>query len=112
MVPFRSPLAARRLILLLAAHLLAQFAARAADTNAVLDGWVAAQKSVRNISADLTQTRTLKTLVQPLIAHGHLWFEPPNQFHWELGHPPSTVALRNGDDMYVIYPRLKRAEHY
>jgi outer membrane lipoprotein-sorting protein len=86
--------------------------ARAADTDAVLDAWFAAQTKVRSISADFTQTRTLKTLVQPLVATGHLWFAPPNQFRWELGQPAQTIALRHGDDMYVVYPRLKRAEHY
>jgi len=85
---------------------------QATDTNAVLDGWFAAQSSVHSIAADFVQTRTLKTLVQPLKSSGRLWFEPPNQFRWELGHPAQTIALRNGDDMYVIYPRLKRAEHY
>ena len=85
---------------------------RAADTNAVLESWFAAQASVRSLSADFVQTRTLKTLVQPLTAHGHLWFAPPNQFRWELGHPPQTIALRHAYEMFVIYPRLKRAEHY
>ncbi len=39
---------------------------RAADTNAVLDAWFAAQANVHTLSADFVQTRTLKTLVQPL----------------------------------------------
>jgi outer membrane lipoprotein-sorting protein len=85
---------------------------RAAETNAVLDGWFAAQAQVRSLSADFVQTRTLKTVVQPLVAQGHLWFAPPNQFRWELGRPAQTIALRHADDMFVIYPRLKRAEHY
>jgi outer membrane lipoprotein-sorting protein len=85
---------------------------RAADTNAVLQGWFAAPAGVRSLSADFVQTRTLKTLVQPLTAVGHLWFAPPNQFRWELGRPPQTIALRHADEMFVIYPRLKRAEHY
>jgi outer membrane lipoprotein-sorting protein len=84
----------------------------AADTNAVLDAWFAAQANVHSLSADFVQTRTLKTLVQPLTATGHLWFAPPNQFRWELGHPAQTIALRHADEMFVIYPRLKRAEHY
>ena len=83
-----------------------------ADTNAVLDAWFAAQRNIHSISADLTQTRTLKTLVQPLVASGHLWFSPPAQFRWELGRPPQTIAVRHADEMFVIYPRLKRAEHY
>lgn len=85
---------------------------RAADTNAVLEAWFAAQAAVHSLSADFVQTRTLKTLVQPLTAAGHLWFAPPNQFRWELGQPPQTIALRHADEMFVIYPRLKRAEHY
>jgi outer membrane lipoprotein-sorting protein len=111
MVSFRSHLAARLsfaagFVFLTCAGL------RAQDTNAVLDHWFAAQAGVRSMSADFVQTRTLKTLVQPLKADGRLWFEPPNQFRWELGKPARTIALRHGDDMYVIYPRLKRAEHY
>jgi outer membrane lipoprotein carrier protein len=85
---------------------------RAADTNAVLEGWFAAQAAVHTLSADFVQTRSLKTLVQPLTATGRLWFAPPNQFRWELGRPAQTIALRRADEMFVIYPRLKRAEHY
>ena len=91
---------------------LAPAALRAADTNAVLDAWFAAQANVHTLSADFVKTRTLKTLVQPLVATGHLWFSPPNRFRWELGRPVQTIALRQADEMFVIYPRLKRAEHY
>ena len=117
MVSFCSHLAARRLrgvraIGVAILCILASANLRAADTNAVLDAWFAAQAKVQSISADFVQTRTLKTLVQPLTAAGHLWFAPPNQFRWELGRPAQTIALRHADDMFVIYPRLKRAEHY
>jgi len=91
---------------------LAPAALSATDTNAVLDAWFAAQANVHSLSADFVQTRTLKTLVQPLVATGHLWFSAPNQFRWELGQPAQTIALRHADEMFVIYPRLKRAEHY
>jgi len=102
----------RRAILVAALCGLATATVRAADTNAVLDAWFAAQAQVHTLSADFVQTRTLKTVVQPLVAEGHLWFTPPNQFRWELGRPAQTIALRHADDMFVIYPRLKRAEHY
>lgn len=84
----------------------------AADTNAVLTGWLAAQADLHTWSADFTQTRMLKALTQPLVATGHIAFATPNNFRWELGQPAKTIALRNGDEMFVIYPRLKRAEHY
>ena len=74
--------------------------------------WFAAQKNVHTWSADFVQTRTLKTLTQPLVANGHISFAVPNDFRWELGRPAQTIALRHGDEMFVIYPRLKRAEHY
>jgi outer membrane lipoprotein-sorting protein len=51
-------------------------------------------------------------LTQPLVAKGHIDFAMPNDFRWELGRPAQTVALRHGDEMFVIYPRLKRAERY
>jgi outer membrane lipoprotein-sorting protein len=85
---------------------------RADETNSVLDSWFAAQKNVHAWSADFVQTRTLKTLTQPLTARGRIYFSAPNDFRWELGQPAQTIALRHGDEMFVIYPRLKRAERY
>ena len=86
--------------------------ARANETNSVLDAWFAAQKNVHTWSADFVQTRALKTLTQPLVAKGRIFFAAPNDFRWELGQPAKTIALRHGDEMFVIYPRLKRAERY
>src|SRR5271154_1765364 len=85
---------------------------RAAETNYVLDAWFAAQKNLHTWSADFTQTRALKTLTQPLVAKGRIAFAMPNDFRWELGQPAQTIALRHGDELFVIYPRLKRAERY
>ncbi len=85
---------------------------RAADTGSVLNSWFAAQQKVQTWSADFTQTRALKSLTQPLIGHGHVSFAMPDDFRWELGNPPQTIAIRHGDQMYVIYPHLKRAELY
>lgn len=111
----RSRLASRlqvRCGLLVVSLLLSVFAARATDTNAVLNGWLTAQTNLQSWSADFTQTRTLKVLTRPLLATGHLWFAPPNRFRWELQSPSQTIALRDADEMWVIYPKLKRAERY
>jgi outer membrane lipoprotein-sorting protein len=85
---------------------------RAADTDSVLNSWFAAQQKVQTWSADLVQTRSLKSLTQPLIGHGHVSFSMPDDFRWELGNPPQTMAIRHDDQMYVVYPHLKRAELY
>jgi outer membrane lipoprotein-sorting protein len=101
-----------RFLLFAACLLFAAQTGFATDTNAVLDSWFVAQKGLRSWSADFVQTRMLKTLTQPLKASGHVDFQMPDQFRWEIGNPPRTIALRQGDEMFVIYPRLKRAERY
>ena len=83
-----------------------------ADTNAILNNWLSAQKGLQTWQADFVQTRMLKTLTQPLVATGHIWFATPNRFRWELRWPSQTIALRDAEQMWVIYPRLKRAERY
>ena len=87
-------------------------AAHAADTNAVLNGWLSSQTNLQTWTADFVQTRTFRTLTQPLVATGHVWFATPNRFRWELGSPAQTIALRLADEMFVIYPMLRRAERY
>lgn len=84
----------------------------AADTNAVLNRWLSAQTNLQTWTSDFIQTRTFRTLTQPLTANGHIWFGAPNRFRWELGSPARTIAVRNADEMFVIYPRLNRAEKY
>jgi len=86
--------------------------AKAADTNAVINGWLAAQTNLSTWQADFVQTRTLRALTQPLMATGQVWFARPNQFRWELGSPAQTLAVRRADELFVIYPLLKRAERY
>jgi outer membrane lipoprotein-sorting protein len=85
---------------------------RAADTNAFLESWLAAQASLKTWSADCVQTRALPTLTTPLVATGKVWFAAPDRFRLELGQPVRTIALRRGDTLWIIYPKLKRAERY
>ncbi len=101
-----------KLVLSIASLCAVSLHTRAAETNEVVNAWLDQQKDLRSWSADFTQTRFLKTLVHPLVSSGHLWFAPPNRFRWELGSPAQTIALRNGDTMFLIYPQLKRAERY
>jgi outer membrane lipoprotein-sorting protein len=85
--------------------------ASAADQKDLFARWFAAQTNLQSWSANFTQTRTLKVLSQPLVASGRVWVQP-NRFRWELGEPPQTIALREPDELVIIYPRLKRAEKY
>ena len=63
-------------------------------------------------SADLVQTRSLKTFNQPFTNHGGVWFAPPDRFRWELGAPAATLAVRQPAQLLVLYPKLHRAERY
>src|SRR6266478_1010237 len=68
--------------------------AEAVAADALLTAWFNAQTNVQSWSAEVIQTRSLKTLTQPLIAHGRVWFAAPNRFRWEIGTPAKTIAVR------------------
>ena len=97
--------------LLLTFLLLGSANAATLDQSAVVNGWLARQTNVQTWAADFTQTRTLKSLRQPLVSTGQVWFAAPHNFRWELAGQ-QTIAIRQGDSMTVAYPRLKRAERY
>jgi outer membrane lipoprotein-sorting protein len=103
---------AAALVVGLAVLFCGRFTAKAGEASPLLRSWFAAQTNLQTWSADLTQTRSLKALAQPLTARGHVWFAAPNRFRWELTSPSSTIAVREPEQMLVIYPQLKRAERY
>ncbi len=88
------------------------FSAIAADRNAFILNWLAGHRVLKTWTAEFTQTRYLKTLKQPLRSQGHLVFAAPNNFRWQLGDPAQTIAIRDSNEMTVVYPKLKRAEKY
>jgi outer membrane lipoprotein-sorting protein len=98
-----------KLPVLALAFVLSGVSVRSAD---VLDQWIAAQANLHTWSADIVETRAFKTLAQPLVAKGKVWVAVPDRFRWELGQPPQTIALRQPDELTIIYPKLKRAEEY
>jgi outer membrane lipoprotein-sorting protein len=86
--------------------------AQEAGPQAVLDKWLESQAQIQTWSADVLQTRTLKTLTRPLVARGRVWFAQPNNFRWQLGEPPRTVAVGSETELVILYPRLQRGERY
>lgn len=92
--------------------LLAGFAARAGEPAPMLESWFSAQTNLHSFTADVIQTRTLKVLSHPLVSPGKVWVILPNRFRWEIGQPAQTIALRQPDTLFLIYPKLKRAEKY
>lgn len=78
----------------------------------VLSTWLDAHANLKTWSADLVQTRHLAALSHPLISTGRVYYSQPGLFRWELGQPPETIALRSTNELLLVYPGLKRAEHY
>lgn len=90
---------------------LAGISARGEQTSAeVLDRWIAQQAKIRSLSADFTQTRALRVLRNPVAAKGHLWFQAPGDFRWQVGEPPKVIVLRQDKDVRVIEPPKKTVE--
>jgi len=87
-------------------------AVQGAEPNVLLDRCIAAQTNLHTWSADLTQTRTLQVMEQPLVATGRVWMVLPDRFRWELGRPPQSIAVRQPNELSLIYPRLKRVEKF
>ena len=112
MVPFRSRLAAAVVTGCVWGLGVAGPGSRVHAEADVVDAWLSRQADVRSWSADFTQTRTLKTLAQPVTSSGRVWFQAPNRFRWELGMPPQTLAVRGSNQVLILYPLLKRAERY
>ncbi len=77
---------------------------------APLKALLTAQKNVTSLSADFTQTRALRTLRSPLLIHGKLCFQAPDEFRWELGEPPKTIIIGRHDGLMMIQPFKKQAE--
>ena len=75
-----------------------------------LKTWFAAQKDVRSVTADFTQTRTLRALRSPLTSKGRLWLRAPDWFRWELGDPPKTIIIGTPGGLTIIQPEKKSAK--
>lgn len=84
----------------------------ASDTDAGLEQWLAGQVTLETWSADVVQTRKLKSLAQPLVAEGTLRVRQPQRFRWQLGDPPRTIAIGTPEGLLIAYPRLRQLERY
>jgi outer membrane lipoprotein-sorting protein len=92
--------------------LMAAQASGAAPNDQLVDDWIRMQSTIRVWEADFKQTRQLKALTEPLVATGKLWFAAPDRFRWEVMKPAPTLAVREEDELLIVFPKLKRAEKY
>jgi len=111
MNPFASPKGLLLLILLLtmSVNLLGDTQKESVGDISPLRAMIALQRSIHTLSADFTQSRSLKTLRDPIISHGKLWIQPQEFFRWELGTPPKTIVIGTPTETTVIQPFKKTA---
>ena len=83
--------------------------ALAGDLAPVRD-WIARQNTIKSIASDFTQTRTLRTLRDPVVAHGKFWFRAPGSFRWQVGDPPKLLVLGDDREVLTIQPTKQTAE--
>ena len=103
---FASPKGLLLLILLLtmSVNLLGDTQKESVEDISPLRAMIALQKSIHTLTADFTQSRSLKTLREPLITHGKLWIQSQQFFRWELGTPPKTIVIGTPAEITVIQP--------
>ncbi len=84
----------------------------AEDVGGMLDRWLVRQVQLNTWSANVVQTRKLKSLARPLVAKGSIQVAQPQRFRWQLGNPPRTLAIGTPTGLLIAYPRLKQMERY
>lgn len=65
---------------------------------------ISLQKSLRTLSADYTQTRSLRTLRSPLSSRGRVFYEAPSRFRWESDTPAKSILVGNPSGFYLVRP--------
>lgn len=83
-----------------------------APNEAELERWLDRQTEIQHWQAQVSQTRHFKGLSQPLQARGRVWIAQPDRLRWELGEPPQTIAIRDGDTLTVHHPQLGETESF
>ncbi|MFV0416063.1 MAG: outer membrane lipoprotein carrier protein LolA [Chthoniobacterales bacterium] len=81
--------------------------------------WMEACRNLKTLSADITQSRSLKTLRKPIIKSGRFYFKSPSDFLWEIGSNDGTtkqladsIVLRHHQTLYLIDPKKRQAKSF
>jgi len=77
---------------------------------APVEKWLERMDGIKSVEATFVQQKYLRTLRMPLTTKGHIWLRYPDDFRWELGVPPSTIAIRNQNILTILEPKKKRAQ--
>lgn len=65
-----------------------------------------------SLSAEFTEERTTRLVNKPIVSTGTMAFQSPNKFRREVKGSAPSMAVCNGQDLWIYYPAFKEAEHY
>lgn len=77
-----------------------------------VEKWLARMDGMKSLEASFVQQKYLRTLRRPLTTNGRIWIVYPDDFRWELGDPPATVAIRNQDILTILEPKKTKAQRF
>jgi chaperone LolA len=65
-----------------------------------------------SLSAEFTEERTTRLVSKPIVSSGTMAFQSPNKFRREVKGNAPSMAVCNGQELWIYYPAFKEAEHY
>jgi outer membrane lipoprotein carrier protein len=65
-----------------------------------------------HVQADFREEKTIRLMNKPIVSAGKVWFDPPNKFRREVRGNSPSVAVSDGQQLWIYYPNFKSAEHY
>jgi outer membrane lipoprotein carrier protein len=64
------------------------------------------------VQADFREEKTIRLMNKPIVSAGTVWFQAPNKFRREVRGNSPSVAVSDGQQLWIYYPNFKSAEHY
>jgi outer membrane lipoprotein carrier protein len=64
------------------------------------------------VQADFREEKTIRLMNKPIVSAGKVWFQPPNKFRREVRGNSPSLAVSDGQQLWIYYPNFKSAEHY
>lgn len=68
------------------------------------------QSQIDTMSAEFTQDRASRVLLEPETSRGHFHYQAPDRVRWEYREPKPIVMTIRGDEMTTFFSDLGRAE--
>jgi outer membrane lipoprotein carrier protein len=65
-----------------------------------------------HVQADFREEKTIRLMNKPIVSAGKVWFQPPNKFRREVRGNSPSVAVSDGQQLWIYYSNFKSAEHY